>query len=97
MKRIYISGPITGTMNYLKRFEDAERELIKKGYTSIVNPAEVAMHLPDDFAHSEYMRVSLAELECCDAIYMLQGWKNSKGALEEFAAARRAGIEVIYQ
>lgn len=62
MERIYISGPITGVENYLKRFRDAERNLIYKGHTSIVNPAEVSRHLPDDFTHEEYMRVCLAEL-----------------------------------
>lgn len=97
MKRIYISGPITGTKDYLQRFEDAERELIGKGYTSIVNPARVARYLPDDFTHAEYMKVCMAELGCCEAVYMLAGWKDSKGACEEFTEARAAGMEIFYQ
>ena len=31
MKRIYISGPITGTPNYRKKFDAAEVDLATKG------------------------------------------------------------------
>ena len=39
-EHIYISGPITGTSDYMERFEKAEKELIENGY-SVINPAEV--------------------------------------------------------
>ena len=38
--KIYISGAITGTDDYMKRFAKAEKELTEKGY-SVVNPAKV--------------------------------------------------------
>lgn len=97
MERVYISGPITGTNNYMQRFETAERELTEMGYTSIVNPAEVARHLPEDFTPAEYMRVCLAELECCNMVYMLRGWKYSRGAKIEKEFAESRGMEIIYQ
>lgn len=97
MERVYISGPITGVENYLKRFRDAERDLIYKGYTSIVNPAEVSRHLPEDFTHEEYMRVCLAELECCSTVLMLRGWENSKGARIEKEFAEKKGMTIVYQ
>ena len=37
-EHIYISGPITGTSDYMKRFEKAEKELTENGY-SVINPA----------------------------------------------------------
>ena len=39
-EHIYISGPITGTSDYMERFEKAEKELIENGY-SVINPAKV--------------------------------------------------------
>ena len=32
-EHIYISGPITGTSDYMERFEKAEKELIENGYS----------------------------------------------------------------
>lgn len=40
MSKIYISGPITGTDNYMERFEKAENGLKALG-VSVVNPAKV--------------------------------------------------------
>lgn len=36
-------------------------------------------------------------LKRCDAIYMLQGWENSKGANAEKALAEWMGLDVLYQ
>ena len=43
--KIYISGAITGTDDYMERFEKAEKELTDKGY-SVLNPAKVNAQLP---------------------------------------------------
>ena len=48
--KIYISGAITGTDDYMERFEKAEKELAEKGY-SVVNPAKVNAQLPEDTSY----------------------------------------------
>jgi hypothetical protein len=97
-KRIYISGPITGTEDYLFRFKKAELNLITSlNFTSIVNPAEICSNLPTDFEHEEYMSVCLNMLSMCDCIYMLHGWEKSEGAKEELGLAKAKGLEVIYE
>lgn len=97
MKRIYISGGITGVPDYLQKFDDAEHELIDMGYESIINPAAVNSYLPTDLSHKDYMEISIAELRCCEAIYLLKGWEKSKGATVEKAFAVTKGMEIIYQ
>lgn len=76
--RIYISGAITGTVNYLERFAEAEKLLEKKGYT-VINPAKINAQLPLSTTYEEYMSVSLYLMDMCSVMYQLNGWENSKG------------------
>lgn len=41
-----------------------------------------------------YMRTDIAALLDCDAIYLLPGWRRSKGAAVELAVATACGMEV---
>ena len=95
-ERIYVSGPITGTKDYIARFSIASLRLESKGY-SVVNPAMVNAMLPKDTTYDEYMAMSFAMMDLCDGIYMLDGWENSKGAKMEFERAVKNGLNIIYQ
>lgn len=92
--KVYISGPITGTSDYMERFNEAQKYLESKRYT-VINPAVVNSNLPKDTTWEEYMRVSLVLLEQCDAIYLLKGWERSRGASVENRHAERLGLGVI--
>lgn len=94
--RIYISGAITGTNDYMERFARAEEELAERGY-SVVNPAKVNAQLPEDTIYAEYMKMSLCMLDMCDGIYMLESWGNSKGALLEYNYAVTVGKTVMFE
>ena len=37
--------------------------------------------------HDEYMRMSFLMLDMCDAIYMMDGWRESAGACMEYGYA----------
>ena len=41
------------------------------------------------------MDAELAALRSCDAIYMLRGWENSRGARKELAEAIAHGLSII--
>ena len=58
MVSVYISGPITGTDDYMERFKEAEAKLREAGYDP-VNPAEINSHLPEDTSWETYMGQSL--------------------------------------
>lgn len=92
--RIYISGPITGRTDYKKRFAEAEQLLNAAGYV-VINPAKVNAQLPE-VSQKDYMKTSLAMLDMSDAIFMLQGWQESKGCAIEFEYAYEHGIHIIF-
>lgn len=84
--KIYISGKITGTTDYIERFAAAEEKLRAAGFVT-VNPARVNRELPQETTYDEYMAMSLTMLDMCQAIYMLDGWEDSTGASIEFEKA----------
>lgn len=86
MHRVYISGKITGTTDYIERFAKAEKELKDRGY-EVINPAEMCRSLPR-LEHSQYMQLCMIALSFCDSIYMLDGWQESKGAWMEYIHAK---------
>ena len=93
-KKVYISGPITGTTDYMERFKKAQEYLESKGYI-VVNPALFNSNLPDDTTWDEYMEISLILVKICDAIYLLKGWEESKGVELELRTAKHYGMEII--
>lgn len=96
-KRIFISGPISGTDDYMERFAEAEEHLKAEGYLPI-NPTVFSQHLLNaEFGWEEFMDVTMALLKQCDSIYMLDGWKNSVGACCEIRFAAEHQYTVLEQ
>ena len=96
MNRVYISGPITGTTDYMERFAKAEEKLKARGF-SVVNPAKVNAQLPEDTTYEEYMKMSICMLKMCNAIYMLPKWERSNGAKLEHITAKQLRITVMME
>lgn len=94
--RIYISGPITGTDNAFKRFIEAEAILEERGFQTI-NPERLSSVVPDDATHDDFMKICYSLLDLADAIYMLDGWKDSKGATMEMQYAIEHKIAIVFQ
>ena len=93
---IYISGKITGTDDYLQRFEAAENHLNNMNILDIVNPAKVNSYLPE-LSYNQYIKMSLCMLEMCDTIYMLKGWEDSTGAKLEWEFAKANNYKIMYE
>ena len=94
--KIYISGAISNTDDFMERFAKAEKELTEKGY-SVVNPAKVNAQLPEDTSYEDYMKMSFCMLDMCDAIYMLQDWKKSCGANREYGYSLAKDMIIMYE
>lgn len=93
---IYISGKITGTDDYLQRFERAEKHLNTMNITDVINPAKVNSYLPE-LSYNQYIKMSLCMLEMCDTIYMLKNWENSIGAKLEWEFAKANNYKIMYE
>jgi hypothetical protein len=92
--KIYISGKITGTIDYIQRFESAEKAL--SNYI-VINPAKVNAQLPKETVWEEYMKMSMCMLKMCNAIYMLKGWEDSKGARLEYEFAKSKNYKIFFE
>lgn len=94
-RRIFISGPITNTEDYMERFAQAEDDLHEEGYLPI-NPTRFSQHLLDaEFSWDEFMDVSMTLLKQCSSIFMLEGWRESRGATKEFHYAATHSYVII--
>lgn len=96
IRKAYLSGPVSGTSDYRRRFKEAEDYWSNlESCTSIINPIEVNRKLPGGCSYEDLMRMCMTMLQMCDAIIMLKGWLESPGARAERAYALAVGMEVI--
>ena len=100
MKRIYISGPISGIDRavYLSDFAEAERRLRENGYDTL-NPTRLPpsrwLWIYKVLGYRLTLLYDLWHLMRCDGITMLAGWEQSRGARMEKTTADIFNIEVI--
>lgn len=94
--KIYISGKITGTDDYMERFAKAQKKLEEQGF-SVINPAAVNSMLPKNTTWKQYMDMSILMLDMCDSIYMLKGWEKSCGANRELGYAMAKDMIIMFE
>lgn len=94
--KIYISGKISGTdlTETRKRFAAVAKATKILGYEP-VNPLENGLSEHDSW--EAHMLKDIIDLLQCNAIYMLQGWEDSKGARIEHYIATKIGMPIMYE
>lgn len=88
--KIYIAGAITNNPDYKEQFAEAEKKLIAEGH-AVVNPVKNL-----GFEYKDYIDMGLCELMHCEAIYLLPGWTQSRGAFLEASYASTVGLKIFY-
>ncbi|EMD1213045.1 DUF4406 domain-containing protein [Vibrio alginolyticus] len=88
---VYISGPMTGIEQYNHpAFNEVSEDLKAHGYV-VLNPATLPLGLTDE----AYMDIGLAMVRASDCVVLLDGYKQSKGAMAEKAYAERIKIPCL--
>jgi hypothetical protein len=89
---VYIAGKISGDPDYRAKFNRARRMLTDLGFRPVINPAE----LPDGISYERCMKICFAMLDACEAVAFLPNWRESKGAVREFARALLKGKRIVF-
>ena len=91
--KVYIAGKVTGEQigDAFVKFNTAEFQLKRAGYT-VVNPLRI---VSQKLSWEKCMKVCLAELINCDAIYLLPDWAESRGAKLEYHIAQELKLKLI--
>ena len=95
MKKVFLSGPVTG-LNYqevMMNFNTAEQKMIDLGF-QVMNPIRF---VPSNSDWKGAMRRCLVAISSCDAIYFLKGFYNSTGSMLEREIAIALELKMMYQ
>lgn len=111
--KVYLAGPMRGKPYYnFPAFDEAAKRFESEGH-EVWNPAQLdrdngfdAMILPDNYNWNEIpegfdfracVRRDIDAILECDAVYLLNGWSKSKGAIAEWAIARWLDLDILTQ
>lgn len=92
--RVYISGSITKDPDYRAHFARAEGMLRRQGL-HVFNPAK--NEADPDKTWTDYMKYDIRQLLDCSAIYLLKGWRKSKGARIEYRIAKALDLVIMQE
>lgn len=107
--KVYISGPITGYPDRnAQEFKSAQEALQRFGHET-VNPLDISadhdgpcvgpeVERHDDSSGHRYgchVRADILAVFDCDAMFMLPGWHQSRGARVEYAVAQALRLQIM--
>ncbi|WP_164886794.1 DUF4406 domain-containing protein [Piscinibacter defluvii] len=93
MRRVYISGPMSGMPEHNFPAFNAEAARLRQLGYDVVNPVDVN---PDPGTPWKMcLRADLREMLTCDTVALLPGWQISDGAHLELHVAHRVGIAIV--
>lgn len=104
-KSIYVSGPYTaptreGEDENIARAAAVAAELLAAGWMVFcphTMSSTIARQYNDimNWGWEEWLVLDIYWLSKCDAIYMLPGWRESKGAVIEYMVAKGLGLSIL--
>jgi hypothetical protein len=91
--KFYLSGPMSGIPeSNFPAFQEAAHRLREMGY-EVISPAEI--NSEQGLPWETYLKADIKGLCDCDAVALLPGWENSKGAHLEMHIAHRCGMKIM--
>jgi Domain of unknown function (DUF4406) len=91
----YISGKITGLADLnVPKFKAAE-SLLRTCYGTVINPHVLCKSLGVNTPWHIYMRRCIGALPDADVVFLLDDWKQSRGAMVEVIVAIFLKIPVV--
>ena len=100
MKKVYISHPFTGNELYNKLDTQETCVVLKQEHPDwcLVNPLDAFSWANRvKLTYDEILEMCIDLMLMCDAVYMCQGWVDSKGCRAEQRRAQLQGMEVLYE
>ena len=105
MKLVFISGRITAPTLYqvdenVRHARTASIKLMKRGYAvfcphlNTLNMGGV-LHKDPEEDFERWIAMDLEILSRCDTIFMLRGWRQSRGSKREYAKAKELRLEIM--
>ena len=92
---IYLAGPMTGIKDLnAPLFHARTAELRAKGHT-VLCPAEIEPDPNGESTWVYYMRKCIVMITQSDAVAVLPGWENSRGATVEVGLARNLEMPIL--
>jgi len=91
---VYLAGPMTGIpdLNF-PAFHNYAHRIRAAGHT-VINPAETD-HGDTDKPWDYYLRKDIPHILTCDAVAVMPGWRNSRGAQLETTIADALHIPIL--
>jgi len=100
--RVYIAGPMTNRPGFNYPAFDAARDRLRAQGYEPVSPADISRRLDaearvatGELPRAVYIQADMEALATCDAIHLLDGWRESVGAREELEVSARSGMGVV--
>ena len=101
MKVIYVAGKYRANspndmFNNIMHARDAARILWLKGW-AVICPHANSIFMDGCHTDKMFLKGDLEIIRRCDAIYMLNNYEASHGALVELELAQELGLEIFYE
>lgn len=104
MKRIYVAGAysannVIDVLKNIGRGEYYSAKLFMLGYAPFCpwhDKDYVIKNWDKEFTVQQFYDYSMAWLEVSDGVFLVPGWKESKGTLNEIRRARKLNIPVFF-
>lgn len=98
---VYVIGAYSGNVvENIRKAEDISIQLVREGYHVITphkNTAGYEQYEDENLTYDTWIQMDLNILSRCDAVFIMNNAKTSKGAQIEIAYAKKLRLQIMYE